>query len=341
MTKVAFITGITGQTGSYLAEYLLEREYEVHGIIRRASQTNTSRIDHIFDRLKLHYGDLTDPMALHAVISKVRPDEIYHLAAMSHVGTSFEMPLLTMETNAMGTLRLLEIVRLVCPQSRVYLAGTSEEFGNSAVEQNEDTPLDPQSPYGISKVAAYHFGKLYREAYGMHIVIGHCFNHESPRRDVRFVTRKVTKAVAKYVISSNEEWEPLRLGNLDASRDWSHAKDIVDGIYRMLHYHEARDFVLSSGETKTIRELVTEAFSVVGTRVKWCASGLDERGIDAVTAKVLVVIDKRYIRPAEVNHLLGDSSKARQLLGWVPSYGFKDIVREMVQYDIAYAEESC
>lgn len=340
MSKVAFITGITGQTGSYLAEYLLEKGYVVHGIIRRASNVNTSRIDHIFDRVHLHYGDLTDPMALHAVLNKVKPSEIYHLAAMSHVGTSFEMPLLTMETNAMGTLRLLEVIRMVCPESLVYLAGTSEEFGNSATIQNEDTPLDPQSPYGISKVAAYHFGKLYREAYGMHIVIGHCFNHESPRRDVRFVTRKVTKAVARYVTSGADRWEPLRLGNLDSSRDWSHAKDIVDGIYKMLHYHEVQDFVLSSGETKTIRELVTEAFAVVGTRVKWCSSGMDEKAIDADTTKTLVVIDKRYIRPAEVNHLLGDSSRARELLGWKPKYTFKDIVREMVQHDVAYAEES-
>lgn len=340
MNKVAFITGITGQTGSYLAEYLLDRDYVVHGIIRRASNVNTSRIDHIFDRVHLHYGDLTDPMALHAVLAKVKPSEIYHLAAMSHVGTSFEMPLLTMETNAMGTLRLLEVIRMVCPESRVYLAGTSEEFGNSAEVQNEETPLDPQSPYGISKVAAYHFGKLYREAYGMHIVIGHCFNHESPRRDVRFVTRKVTKAVARYVVDGGDRWEPLRLGNLDSSRDWSHAKDIVDGIYKMLHYKYPEDFVLSSGETKTIRELVTEAFAVVGTRVKWCSSGLDEKAIDADTTKTLVVVDKKYIRPAEVNHLLGDSSYARQLLGWKPEYSFKDIVREMVQHDVAYAEES-
>lgn len=336
----SLITGITGQTGSYMAEYLLERGDTVHGIIRRSSSINTGRIDHIYNHpmLKLHYGDVTDIQSLMRIVLLHKPDVIYHLAAMSHVGTSFELPDQCIQVNALGTLRLLEAVRTVQMQDteyspRIYLAGTSEEFGNSAQFQDETTPLDPRSPYGVSKEMSYHLGKLYREAYNMHIVIGHCFNHESPRRDIRFVTRKVTNAVARY-IKHADGFEPVKLGNLDAQRDWTHARDMVRGIVAMTENTiKPVDYVLASGKARSIRELVEVAFSMRNVRVKWCSNGVNERGICCDTARVLVEVDAKYFRPSEVDHLCGNATKAQQDLGWEPTISFEDMIEEMISVD--------
>jgi GDPmannose 4,6-dehydratase len=311
----AFITGITGQDGSYLAELLLEKGYEVHGLVRRSSSFNTWRIDHIRDRIALHYGDLVDQNSLVRTLGAVQPDEIYNLAAQSHVKVSFEMPEYTTDVTAQGVLRLLDAVRELNLKSRVYQAGSSEMFGLvQETPQTERTPFHPRSPYGVSKVFGHWMAINYREGYGMHVSNGILFNHESPRRGENFVTRKITMGVAAIKKGLARE---LRLGNLDAKRDWGYAKDYVEAMWRMLQQEKPDDYVIATGETRSVREFLEEAFSYVG--LQW---------------KEYVVLDPKYLRPAEVDALLGDPSKARSVLGWTPRVTFKELVRLMVDADL-------
>ena len=314
-TKKALITGITGQDGSYLAELLLEKGYEVHGLVRRSSSFNTWRIDHLRDRLSLHYGDLVDQNSLVRTIQLVGPDEIYNLGAQSHVKVSFEMPEYTANATGMGVLRLLDAVRELNLKSRVYQAGSSEMFGLvQETPQTERTPFHPRSPYGAAKVFGHWLAVNYREGYGMHVSNGILFNHESPRRGENFVTRKITKGIAAIVRGEASE---LRLGNLDAKRDWGFAGDYVDAMWRMLQQERPDDYVVATGETHSVREFLEEAFSYVN--LDW---------------QKYVVVDPRYFRPAEVDLLLGDPSKARQALGWQPKVGFRELVRMMVDGDL-------
>jgi GDPmannose 4,6-dehydratase len=315
MAPKAFVTGITGQDGSYLAELLLEKGYEVHGLIRRSSSFNTWRIDHIRDRIALHYGDLVDQNSLMRTLGAVQPDEIYNLAAQSHVKVSFEMPEYTTDVTAQGVLRLLDAVRELNLNSRVYQAGSSEMFGLvQETPQTERTPFHPRSPYGVSKVFGHWMAINYREGYGMHVSNGILFNHESPRRGENFVTRKITMGVAAIKKGLARE---LRLGNLDAKRDWGYAKDYVEAMWRMLQQEKPDDYVIATGETRSVREFLEEAFSYVG--LQW---------------KDYVVLDPKYLRPAEVDALLGDPSKARSVLGWTPRVTFKELVRLMVDADL-------
>jgi GDPmannose 4,6-dehydratase len=311
--KKALITGISGQDGSFLAELLLEKGYEVHGIIRRSSSLNTKRIDHIFDRLHMHFGDLTDGSSLSRILSIVHPDEIYNLGAQSHVRVSFDVPEFTANSGAMGTLRLLEAARALCPETRIYNAGSSEMFGSTPPPQNEDTLFHPRSPYGVAKVFSHNLCVNYREAYGIHISNGVLFNHESPRRGETFVTRKITMALARIRRDIQKE---LFLGNLSAKRDWGYAKEYVEGMWRMLQQDVPGDYVLATGETHTIEEFLHEAFSL--------------RGLDWHD---YVKIDPHYFRPAEVDVLLGDASKAERILGWKPKTTFKELVKIMVEAD--------
>ena len=314
-TKKALITGITGQDGSYLAELLLEKGYEVHGLVRRSSSFNTWRIDHLRDRLSLHYGDLVDQNSLVRTIQLVGPDEIYNLGAQSHVKVSFEMPEYTANATGMGVLRLLDAVRELNLKSRVYQAGSSEMFGLvQETPQTERTPFHPRSPYGAAKVFGHWLAVNYREGYGMHVSNGILFNHESPRRGENFVTRKITKGIAAIVRGEASE---LRLGNLDAKRDWGFAGDYVDAMWRMLQQERPDDYVVATGETHSVREFLEEAFSYVN--LDW---------------QKYVVVDPRYFRPAEVDLLLGDPSKARKALGWQPKVGFRELVRMMVDGDL-------
>jgi GDPmannose 4,6-dehydratase len=323
--KKALITGITGQDGSYLAELLLSKGYEVHGIVRRSSSFNTDRIDHIYEdphsperRLFLHYGDLNDASSLNMVLKKVRPEEIYNLGAQSHVKVSFDVPEYTAEVTGVGTLRLLESVREIGLESRIYQASSSEMFGASPPPQNEQTPFYPRSPYGAAKVYSYWIGVNYREAYGMHVSNGILFNHESPRRGETFVTRKVTRAAARIKLGLQKK---LFLGNLDARRDWGFAKDYVEAMWLMLQQPHGDDFVIATGESHTVRELCEQAFGYVG---------LDYREF--------VEIDPKYYRPTEVDYLLGDPSKAQQKLGWKIETRFKDLIRLMMECDVGLAE---
>jgi GDPmannose 4,6-dehydratase len=346
VTRVALITGITGQDGSYLAEFLLAKDYLVHGIIRRSSSFNTGRLEHISrDRLELHYGDLTDSTCITRIIAETRPDEIYNLAAQSHVKVSFEMPEYTADVDAIGTLRLLEAVRACGLEKtvRFYQASTSELYGSVREPiQSETTPFYPRSPYAVAKQFAYWTVVNYREAYGIYAVNGILFNHESPRRGPTFVTRKITRAVAAISLGKQRQ---LALGNLDAMRDWGHARDYVEGMWMMLQLDQPDDFVLATGETHSVREFVEEAFRVIGRDIVWttyndthtstqCSIGLDEIGVDAVTGETLVVIDPKYFRPTEVPLLLGDASKAERVFGWRPQVTFKELVKEMVDSDI-------
>ena len=339
----ALVTGITGQDGSYLAEFLLGKGYEVHGIIRRSSSLNTGRIDHIYrDRhetgvqLFLHYGDLTDSTNLVQILSSVRPAEVYNLAAMSHVRASFDMSEYTADVDGLGTLRLLNAIRIAGLERscRFYQASTSELFGKAQeVPQSESTPFYPRSPYGVAKQFAYWTVVNYREAYGMYVCNGILFNHESPRRGVTFVTRKVTMAAAKI---SRGLQECVYLGNLDAVRDWGHARDYVDGMWRMLQPDAPGDYVLATGEGHTVRELVEVAFRCVGVTVAWEGSGADEVGVDADRPdRVLVRIDPRYFRPTEVSVLVGNAAKAERELGWRCRTRFRELVEEMVRADLA------
>lgn len=341
MTKRALITGITGQDGAYLTELLLNKGYEVHGLKRRSSSFNTGRIDRFYQdphedepKLKLHYGDLTDSTNLIRIVQEVQPDEIYNLAAQSHVAVSFETPEYTANADGIGTLRILEAIRLLglAKQTRFYQASTSELYGLvQAVPQSETTPFYPRSPYAAAKLYAYWITVNYREAYGIHASNGILFNHESPLRGETFVTRKITRAVA--AISLNLQ-EKLYLGNLDAKRDWGFARDYVEGMWRIVQHSVADDFVLATGETRTVREFVSIAFAEVGIAIKWVGQGVSEQGIDEATGKVLVEVDPRYFRPTEVDLLIGDYTKAKDVLGWKPTTSFATMVEDMVRSDL-------
>ncbi len=334
--KKALITGITGQDGSYLAEFLLKKDYEVHGIIRRSSSFNTDRIDHIFQdlheenvKLFLHYGDLTDGSNISRVISKIQPDEIYHLGAQSHVKVSFEIPEYTANTDGLGTLRLLDAMRDMNIKAKFYQAGSSEMFGKVLESpQTETTPFYPRSPYACAKVFAHWIGINYREAYDMFVCNGILFNHESPRRGGTFVTKKITNALVKIKLGKQEK---LYLGNLDAKRDWGYAKDYVEAMWLMLQQDTPEDYVISTGETHSVREFVEESAKLLGYEIEWQEEGLEEKGVDKKSGKTLIEIDPRYLRPAEVDVLIGDSSKAKTKLGWTPKVKFNDLVRLMVE----------
>jgi GDPmannose 4,6-dehydratase len=346
MKKCALITGIAGQDGAYLAELLLGKGYEVHGIKRRASSFNTARIDHLYQdphdqnvRLRLHYGDLTDATNLIRVIQEVQPDEIYNLAAQSHVMVSFETPEYTANSDALGTLRLLEAIRILGLErkTRFYQASTSEMYGKvHEVPQKETTPFYPRSPYGAAKVYAYWITVNYREAYNLFACNGILFNHESPVRGETFVSRKITRAVARIKLGLQEA---LYLGNLDAKRDWGHAKDYVRAMYLMLQQPQAEDFVIATGQTRSVREFVEKAFARVDITIQWRGQGRDEVGLDQKSGRVLVRIDPRYFRPTEVDLLLGDATKARQKLNWEPKISFDDLVQAMVAADLKGAEK--
>jgi GDPmannose 4,6-dehydratase len=337
--KKALITGITGQDGSYLAELLLAKRYEVHGIIRRASTFNTERIDHIYQdphekdaRLFLHYGDMTDSSNLSRLIEKINPDEIYNLAAQSHVAVSFEMPEYTTDVDAVGTLRLLDAIKEAGIKTRFYQASTSELYGKvQEVPQNEDTPFYPRSPYAVAKLYSYWIVKNYREAYNLYAVNGILFNHESPRRGETFVTRKITRAVANI---AKKKQDKLYLGNLDAKRDWGYAKDYVEMMWLMLQQEKPEDYVIATGETHTVREFAELAFQHVGINLIWEGHGIEEKGIDKDTGKVIVEVDPKYFRPTEVELLIGDPSKAKEKLGWEPKVKFKELVKIMVEADL-------
>ena len=330
--KKALITGITGQDGSYLAELLLKKGYEVHGIIRRSSLINTHRIDHIYDRLKLHYGDLTDATNIIGVIKKVEPDEIYNLGAQSHVKVSFETPEYTAQVDALGTLRVLEAVKLLGREKdvRIYQASTSELYGEvQETPQTETTPFYPRSPYGCAKLYGYWIIKNYREAYDIHASSGILFNHESERRGETFVTRKITRGLSR--ISTGLE-KVLYLGNLNAKRDWGHAKDYVEAMWLMLQQDEPDDYVIATGEQYSVRDFVNEAAPYFGFKLEWMGEGEDEIALDWNTKKTIIGINPRYFRPAEVDSLLGDATKAKEVLGWEPKIKFKQLVEDMCIY---------
>lgn len=337
--KKALITGITGQDGSYLTELLLEKGYEVHGIIRRQSSQNTERIDHVlndsaFDkRVFLHYGDLTDSSNAHALIREIQPDEVYNLAAQSHVAVSFEVPEYTAEATGVGTIRLLEAVRQSGLPIRFYQASTSELFGGlpETAPQSEATPFYPKSPYGAAKLYSFWITKNYRESYGMFACNGILFNHESPRRGETFVTRKITLAVARIAKGLQEK---LTLGNLEAKRDWGFAGDYVEGMWRMLQQDAPNDYVLATNETHTVREFVEAAFSEIGISLRWEGNGIEEKGYDTATGALLVDVDEQFFRPAEVELLWGDSSKAERELGWKRKVAFRELVSMMVKADL-------
>ena len=330
--KVALISGISGQDGSYLAELLLEKGYEVHGIIRRASQINTQRIDLIYDRIKLHYGDLTDSTNLVRIIQQVQPDEIYNLGAQSHVKVSFEIPEYTGQVDALGTLRILEAVRLLGMEkkTRIYQASTSEMFGKvQEIPQKETTPFYPRSPYGVAKLYGYWIVKNYRESYGLHASSGILFNHESPRRGETFVTRKITRGLSR--ISTGEQ-DILYLGNLNSKRDWGHAKDFVEAMWLMLQQDEPDDYVIATGEQHSVKEFVEAAAPYFGMQITWRGDGLNEIGYDIFTGNEVIKVSPKYFRPAEVETLLGDASKAKKILDWEPKITFKQLVEDMCIY---------
>ncbi|WP_342153236.1 GDP-mannose 4,6-dehydratase [Methylorubrum sp. SB2] len=342
--KTALITGITGQDGAYLAEMLLARGYEVHGIKRRSSSFNTGRIDHLYQdphdedvRLRLHYGDMTDSAALTRIVADVRPDEIYNLAAQSHVAVSFETPEYTANADAVGPLRILEALRQLrlTETTRFYQASTSELYGLvQAVPQRETTPFYPRSPYGVAKLYAYWITVNYREAYGIHASNGILFNHESPIRGETFVTRKITRAVGRIETGAQD---CLWIGNIDAQRDWGHARDYVEAMWLMLQQDKPDDYVIATGETRTVRHFIEAAFAEVGRTIVWEGQGVDEVGRDARTGDALVRIDPRFFRPTEVDLLVGDGTKAREALNWTPRTPFAELVREMVEADLEEA----
>ena len=339
--KRALVTGITGQDGAYLAEFLLSKGYEVHGIKRRSSSFNTGRVDHLYTdphienkKFSMHFGDITDATNLIRLIQKTQPDEIYNLAAQSHVQVSFETPEYTANADALGPLRILEAIQILGLErtTRFYQASTSELFGKVAeIPQTENTPFHPRSPYAIAKLYGYWITVNYREAYGIHASNGILFNHESPIRGETFVTRKVTRAVAAIELGIEEK---MFLGNIDAVRDWGHAKDFVDGMWRMLQQDQPGDYILATGEQHSVREFVELSFAVIGVKIAWKGNGIEEQGIDEETGKVLVEIDPRYFRPTEIDSLLGDPTKAYKILGWQHTTSFKQLVHEMVKSDL-------
>jgi GDPmannose 4,6-dehydratase len=345
MSKVALITGVTGQDGAYLAELLLSKGYTVHGIKRRSSLFNTDRIDHLYKdqhekqvKFFLHYGDLTDSTNLIRIIQETQPDEIYNLAAQSHVKVSFETPEYTANADAIGTLRILEAIRILKLENktRFYQASTSEMYGYvQEIPQKETTPFYPRSPYGVAKVYGFWITKNYREAYGIYACNGILFNHESPIRGETFVTRKITRAAAKIHLGLQEK---LFLGNLDAERDWGHAKDYVEGMWLMLQQKEADDYVLATGKKISVKKFVELAFAEVGVELKWEGKGVDEKGINKASGKIIVEIDPKYFRPTEVDLLIGDASKAKKNLGWEPKHSLEQLVKEMVKSDVKLFE---
>lgn len=342
--KKAFITGITGQDGSYLAELLIEKGYEVHGLIRRSSSFNTARIDHIYSdphlkntKIHLHFGDLSDSSNINRILEKVEPNEIYHLGAQSHVRVSFDIPEYTADVTGLGTLRILDAIIETGIKTKFYQASSSEMFGKAIeLPLKETTPFHPRSPYGVAKVYAYWITKNYRESYGMFASNGILFNHESPRRGETFVTRKITLGLSRVKLGLQEK---IHLGNLDSKRDWGYAKDYVHGMWLMLQHKEPDDFILATNETHSVREFIEETAKVLGIDLVWKGKGLNEKGIDRKTGKTIVEIDPRYFRPAEVDVLLGDHSKARKKLGWKPSVKFKELVKIMTEHDLALAEK--
>ena len=351
MAKVALITGITGQDGSYLAEFLIEKGYEVHGIMRRSSSFNTARIEHLYldewvrdmknkRLINLHWGDMTDSSSLIRIIQQVQPDEIYNLAAQSHVKVSFDVPEYTADTDAVGTLRLLEAVRILGMEhkTKIYQASTSELFGKvQEVPQKETTPFYPRSPYGVAKQYGFWITKNYRESYGMFAVNGILFNHESERRGETFVTRKITLAAARIAQGYQDK---LYLGNMDALRDWGYAKDYVECMWLILQHPTPEDFVIATGEMHTVREFCTLAFHYAGIELRWEGEGVDEKGVDVATGKTLVEVDPKFFRPCEVEQLLGDPTKAKTLLGWNPTKTpFEELVRLMVEHDMKFARK--
>ena len=337
--KKALITGVTGQDGSYLAEFLLEKGYEVHGIKRRASLFNTQRVDHIYEdphvenaHFKLHYGDLTDSSNLIRIMQEVQPDEVYNLGAQSHVAVSFEAPEYTADVDAMGTLRLLEAIRFLGleKKTKFYQASTSELYGEvQEIPQKETTPFHPRSPYGVAKLYGYWIIKNYREAYNMHCSSGILFNHESPRRGETFVTRKITQGLSRISVGLQKV---LYLGNLNAKRDWGHAKDYVEAMWLMMQEEEPDDYVIATGEQHSVRDFVEEAAPLFGFNIEWMGEGLDEIGIDKTTKRTIVAVNEKYFRPSEVESLLGDATKAKEKLGWEPKTTFKQLVEEMCIY---------
>ena len=352
MKKVALITGITGQDGSFLAEFLIDKGYEVHGILRRSSSFNTGRIEHLYldewvrdmkkDRLiNLHYGDMTDSSSLIRIIQQIQPDEIYNLAAQSHVKVSFDVPEYTAEADAVGTLRMLEAVRILglTHKTKIYQASTSELYGKvQEVPQKETTPFYPRSPYGVAKQYGLWITKNYRESYGMFAVNGILFNHESERRGETFVTRKITLAAARI---AHGQQDKLYLGNLDARRDWGYARDYVECMWMILQHDSPEDFVIATGEMHTVREFATLAFREAGMELRWEGVGVEEKGIDIKTGKVLVEVDPKYFRPCEVEQLLGDPTKAKTLLGWNPiKTSFEELIHIMVEHDMRWTERN-
>ena len=341
--KTALITGITGQDGSYLAELLLEKNYKVHGLIRRNSTSDgTDRINHLLKlpTITLHYGDMTDFACLAQLIKDIQPDEIYNLAAQSHVKVSFSNALYTADANGLGTLRILEAIKLLGLEktTRFYQAATSEMFGEvQSIPQREDTPFYPRSPYGVAKLYAHWITKNYRDAYDMFACSGILFNHESPRRGETFVTRKITKTLAE--IRNGKRILPLELGNLDAKRDWGHAKDYVEAMWLMLQQEEPEDFVIATGQQHTVREFVDAAFDYMGYSIEWVGEGLKEVAKDYATGEVLVTINPEFYRPAEVDSLVGDCTKAKETLGWKHNYSFTQLVEEMCKYDLEHTRD--
>ncbi len=341
MNKIALISGVNGQDGSYLAEYLLSKGYEVHGILRRSSIINTGRLDYIYEipqkknkKFFLHYGDVTDSLGVTKLISKISPDEIYNLAAQSHVAVSFEIPEYTANTDALGTLRVLEAIHQndLSEKTKFYQASTSELYGKVFESpQNEKTKFYPRSPYGSAKLYAFYIVLNYREAYGLHASNGILFNHESPRRGETFVTRKITRAVASI---SKQLQSKLYIGNLDAERDWGHAKDYVEMMWLMLQQEKPDDYVVATGRSESVRFFIEKAFKVVNIDIEWEGSGVSEVGICKKTGNILVEVDAKYFRPNEVDHLCGDSSKAKKVLGWKPKYSLEDLIEEMVLSDL-------
>ncbi len=346
--KRALITGVTGQDGAYLARLLLSKGYDVHGVKRRSSSFNTQRVDEIYvdphegdTGFRMHYGDMTDSTNLIRIIQEVQPTEIYNLAAQSHVGVSFETPEYTANADAVGPLRLLEAIRILGMENsvRFYQASTSELYGRvQAVPQSETTPFYPRSPYGVAKLYGYWITVNYREAYGFHASNGILFNHESPIRGETFVTRKITRGVAAIELGQQKT---LYLGNLNAERDWGHARDFVEGMWRMLQQPEPDDYVLATGKKHSVREMVEKAFAEVGREINWKGQGTNEKGYDRKTAEVLVAVDSRYFRPAEVDLLVGDASKAREKLGWEPTTTFDELVKEMMAAELVSMQKEC
>ena len=329
--KKAFITGITGQDGSYLAELLLSKGYEVHGMLRRASTFNTERIDHIFDKIKLHHGDVTDSSNINHLLDAIKPDEIYNLAAQSHVQVSFEVPEYTAQVDAMGTLRLLDAMRLHCPDAKFYQASSSELYGKvQEMPQSETTPFYPRSPYGVAKIYGFWIVKNFREAYNLFACNGILFNHESERRGKTFVTRKITIGLCDIAAGKRTT---LKLGNLNSKRDWGYAPEYVEGMWRMLQQQEAEDFVLATGKTYTIRDFVEKTAPYVGFDIEWKGKGINEKGIDKKTGKTIIEIDSKYFRPSEVDVLIGNPAKAKEKMGWEAKVGIDELAKIMMQSD--------